>query len=78
MEEKIIYSEIPNIDSYRCVLGLNFPDSITEFQKAFLTLAHLFAASRDYVLKGVDVPVDILHLADKLMMICLDEEYKQN
>jgi hypothetical protein len=78
MEERIIYSEIPNIDSYCCVLGLNFPDSITEFQKAFLTLAHLFAASRDYVLKGVDVPFYIIHLADQLMTICLHEVDKQN
>lgn len=65
----VSFDEIENIDSFRCVLGLNFPDCATEFQKAFLTLAHLMASARDYVLKGVDVPSPVLDLIDLLTNI---------
>ena len=55
MEERKLYSELPNVESLQCLLGLNFPESATEFQKACLTLCRLFACVRDYVLKGLDV-----------------------
>lgn len=60
------FDNIGNIDSILCVLGLSFPDSATPFQKAFLTLAHLMASCRDYVLKGFDVP-DYIATSVKLL-----------
>lgn len=77
MEERLLFCEIQNIESIACVLGLSFPDTANDFQKAFLTMAHLVAACREYVLKGVQVPLDLLHLLDKLNMIVLQNEYKQ-
>lgn len=74
---KLIYNEISNIDSLCAILGLKFPESATEFQKAALTLAHLMASLRDYVLKGHDIPVDLVEVVDKLSIIMLDNEYKQ-
>ena len=61
-----LFANIPQIDSICCVLGLKFPDSATEFQKAALTLAHVMASIRDFVLKGYDVPVYLLDLIDNL------------
>lgn len=60
-----------------CVLGLNFPESATEFQKACLTLAHLYACIRDYVLKGIEVPTYLLEVADRLNSIQYDNRAKQ-
>lgn len=77
MEERKIYSEIPSIESLMCLLGLNFPESATEFQKACLTLAHLYACIRDYVLKGLDVPANLIEIADSLNTIQYDERFKQ-
>lgn len=50
------FYNISGIEGLCCVLGLNFPESSTPYQKAFLTLAHLMASCRDYVLKGIEVP----------------------
>ena len=65
---KTEYENITNIDSLQCIFGLSFPDSITAFQMAFLTLAPLMATCRDMVLKGNDIPhkicADIKMLAD--------------
>lgn len=77
MEERLIYSQLPNIESYAFVLGLKFPESATEFQKAVLTLARLYAVVNDYVLKGLDVPLTILELCDNLNTIQYDERGKQ-
>lgn len=77
MEERKIYSKISSIESLMCLLGLNFPESATEFQKACLTLAHLYACIRDYVLKGLDVPTHLIEIADSLNTIQYDERFKQ-
>ena len=77
MEERKLYSELPNVESLQCLLGLNFPESATEFQKACLTLCRLFACVRDYVLKGLDVPVYLLDIINELNSIQQDERYKQ-
>ena len=50
------FDNISGIEGLCCVLGLNFPETSTPYQKAFLTLAHLMASCRDYVLKGIEVP----------------------
>ena len=42
------------------LLGLHFPETATEFQKAALFLAHLMVIVRDSILKGVDVMPDII------------------
>lgn len=76
-EERLIYSELPNIEAFMCVLGLKFPESATEFQKAFLTLAHLMASSRDFVLQRQDVPQSIVSLIGQLTTIITDERFKQ-
>lgn len=77
MEERLIYSDLPNIEAFKCVLGLAFPESATEFQKATLTLSHLYATIRDYVLKGMEVPEELIVLADSLNTISYNERYKQ-
>lgn len=77
MEERKIYSELANIDAFACVLGLRFPESANEFQKSCLTLAHLYAALRDFVLKGEEIPTQLIELADSLNSICYDERFKQ-
>ena len=77
MEERKLYNEIPNVDSLCCLLGLSFPDSATEFQKAVLTLAHLYAVIRDYVLKGLEVPTYLVEVANHLNTIQYDERGKQ-
>lgn len=60
MEEKDFkFSDLTNIDAYCCVLGLSFPESANDFQKSALCLAHLMAACRESVLKGVEIPVTI-------------------
>lgn len=69
MEECKKFNEIPNVDSLCCLLGLNFPVSATEFQKSVLTLAHMYATIRDYVLKGVEVPVYLIEIANHLNSI---------
>lgn len=46
------FNQIYSIEIFTCLLGLSFPDSATDFQKAALTLAHLMAAVRESVLKG--------------------------
>lgn len=76
-DNKLIFNEISNIDSLCAILGLKFPESANEFQKAALTLAHLMAALRDYVLKGHDIPVTLVELVDKLSIIMVDNEYQQ-
>lgn len=60
------FDSIPNVKSVCCVLGLNFPESATDFQKSALTLAHLMASIRDFILKGLDVPSNILDMIDNL------------
>lgn len=77
MEERLIYSQLPNIEAYAFILGLRFPDSATEFQKAVLTIARLYAVVYDYVIKGEDVPAHILQLCDDLNTIAQDERGKQ-
>lgn len=77
MEERILFNEVQNVDSLCCVLGLNFPDSATEFQKAALTLAHLMASLRDFVLKGVEVPQPIIDNIFELSTIVCNESGKQ-
>lgn len=77
MEERKIYSEIPSVDSLMCLLGLKFPETATEFQKAVLTLAHMYAVIRDYVLKGIEVPTRLCEIADMLNKIQYDERFKQ-
>lgn len=77
MEEKKLFSEIPNVESLCCLLGLVFPDSATEFQKATLALAHMYATIRDYVLKGVEVPAALVEICNTLNTISYDERYKQ-
>lgn len=65
---KTEYESISGIESLCCIFGLSFPESVTAFQQAFLTLAPLMATCRDMVLKGHDIPVkictDIKFLAD--------------
>lgn len=63
------FDGIANIVSFCCVLGLKFPDSATDFQKASLTLAHLMASIRDYILAGREIPAYILDLIDSLHYI---------
>lgn len=63
------FKELKNIDSVCAVLGLNFPESATEFQKASLTLAHLMASLRDFVLKGLDIPDSLVELVSSLSAI---------
>lgn len=77
MEERKLFCEIDNIESLTCVLGLNFPDSATEFQKAFLTLAHLCASCRDYVLKGSDIPIGLIRTIDLLSQLLVQNELQQ-
>ena len=77
MEERQLFCEIPEVDSLVCVLGLMFPDSATEFQKACLTLAHLYACIRDYVLKGYEVPRRLIEVADHLNQITYNESDNQ-
>lgn len=77
MEERILFNEVQNVDSLCCVLGLNFPDSATEFQKAALTLAHLMASIRDFVLKGVEVPQPIIDNIFELSTIVCNESGKK-
>ena len=77
MEERKLFCEIPEVDSLACILDLVFPESATEFQKAVLTLAHLYAAIRSYVLKGVEVPQRLLEVADMLNTISYQERSKQ-
>lgn len=77
MEERKLFCELPNVDSLMCLLGLSFPESATEFQKAVLTLAHLYAVVRDYVLKGITVPKALLEVADDLNTIMYLEREKQ-
>lgn len=77
MEERKLYCEVPSVESLMCLLGLNFPESATEFQKAVLTLAHLYACIRDYVLKGVEVPNPLLEVANMLNTIQYYERFKQ-
>lgn len=77
MEERLIFSELSMIEAVTCILGLKFPDSANEFQKAFLTLAHLMASCRDYVLNGHEVPNQILVLIDELNTIIYHERDKQ-
>lgn len=77
MEERKLFCEIPNVEALCCILGLSFPASATEFQKAVLTLSHLYATIRDYVLKGIEVPVYLLEVADHLNTIGYAERTKQ-
>lgn len=77
MEERKLFCEIANVDSLCCLLGLSFPESATEFQKACLTLSHLYATIRDYVLKGLEVPTYLVEIADHLNTIQYDERFKQ-
>ena len=77
MEERQIFSEIPTIESVCCILGLRFPDTASEFQKACITLAHLYRCIGEYVMKGVDVPDYLIKLADQLNTIQYDERAKQ-
>lgn len=71
------FDGIDGIASICCVLGLKFPDSATEFQKAALTLAHLLASCRDFILSGRDVPQRLIDVACELMFIvstCSDNQ----
>lgn len=68
-DKKLIFNELKNIESVCAVLGLAFPDSANEFQKAALTLAHLMASLRDFVLKGHEIPMDLIVLAASLSII---------
>jgi len=58
-----------NIDSVCAILGLAFPESANDFQKAALILAHLMASLRDFVLKGQEIPVELCDLVDNLAFI---------
>lgn len=77
MEERKLYNELPNVESLQCVLGLSFPESATEFQKSVLTLAHLYACIRDYVLKGLEVPTFLVEIADHLNSISYNSRFQQ-
>ena len=77
MEERKLTCEIPNIESLTCLLGLSFPESATEFQKATLLLAHLYAVIRDYILKGLEVPEYLVQISDQLNTISYNERFKQ-
>lgn len=73
----MIFNELHNIEAYTCILGLQFPESATEFQKASLTLAHLMACSRDYILKGFQLPDEIVQLISNLTEIIEDHKDEQ-
>lgn len=63
------YSEIKNIDSVAALVGLCFPDSANDFQRAVLTLAHVMASVREMVLKGSEVPTPVLDLISSLTFV---------
>lgn len=71
------FENISGIESLMCVLGLSFPETATPFQKAFLTLAHLMASARDYVLKGHDVPDKVCTAVKLLSDIVYDGKEQQ-
>lgn len=77
MEERIIFSEIKGINALTSLFGLTFNDSVTEFQKAALTMAYIVASFRDNILKGNEIPHELLTTADQLWLIVMDNEYKQ-
>lgn len=77
LSNQLTFNEIDNIQSICCLLGLSFPDSALDFQKAMLTLAHLSAVVRDYVLKGIEVPAFIVDLIDTLSGIVYLERENQ-
>lgn len=76
-EENLKFSEVPNIDSYTSLFGLNFNDSASEFQKACLTMAYMVASFRDNILKGNKIPAELIEVADRLWLIVMDNEYTQ-
>lgn len=53
-------------DTITTLLGLTFPESANDFQKCALTLAHMMAILRDFVLKGRDIPDNLLLTASLL------------
>ena len=71
------FNDLENIESFTCMLGLKFPEHGSDFQKAFLTLAHLMAAAREYVLKGHEVPTPVCELILDLAMIIGFKEHEQ-
>lgn len=80
--EKIVckpqyFKELDGIESICAILGLSFPESANEFQKCALTLAHLMASLRDYVLKGHEIPESLVELADNLGFIMACNADKQ-
>lgn len=77
MEERIIFSEIIGIQDITDILGLFFPESATEFQKAALTLAHLMASLRDAILKGQVISNHMVDVINQLAIIIDGEQYKQ-
>lgn len=73
----MIFKDLHNIDAYTCILGLQFPESATEFQKASLTLAHLMACCSDYILIGFQLPDEIVQLISNLTVIIEDNKDEQ-
>lgn len=73
----MIFKELKNIDTWCCLLGLQFPESVTEFQRATLTLAHLMACVRDYILKGYELPTNVILLIVDLCSIIDENSNKQ-
>lgn len=80
MEEEVKvlkFSEIPTIESLCAIFGLAFPESANDFQKSALTLAHLMASLRDYVLKGHDIPVSLINRVLDLAEMMMDNHEHQ-
>ena len=75
--EQMKFDEIEGIENYLCVLGLSFPESASDFQKSALTLAHLMASVRDYVLKGIEVPGMLIQTIYNLSFIVFSNGLKQ-
>lgn len=76
-EKKTCVKAVSNFDTLACVCGLSFPDSVNEFQKAALTLAHMMASLRESVLKGSVIPMPLVYAVNDLasvMMSWSDEQ----
>lgn len=69
--------DLKYFDEIACILGLSFPESATDFQKASLSLAHLMAALRESVLKGSVISRMLIDFVNKLSLIMVANYEKQ-